>query len=387
MFASQSEVEGSWSWEKLQANTKELGLSQAIERRLEELSDRCRGLLRIASVVGRDFSLATLTEAYSGACDDVFTALTEAIVAGVVSAVSESVGRYRFTHALVKDALYEQLSETERCRCHRRIAEALEAQHLDLDDTRIAELAHHFAQAAAIVADDRPMRYALRAADAALRRLAYEEAVVKYDRALALLEGTHSSPEQRLEILLAKGEALARADDNRALRETLLGAAALARRLGSTDGLARAALAFARSPEPGEVDHERVALLEESLAGLPGGAAKRPLLQAILARSLLFSGRPEPRSSIAKSALHGARQSSDLVLRGTVLQVCHQALSLPDYLAERQSISDELLRLSQRLADPELMLNGCFARIQRSARARGNRQHGVHHRQPAGPRR
>src|SRR5262249_11780315 len=105
----------------------------------------------------------------------------------VVSESATGVGRFRFSHALVREALYTELSAVRKSRLHRQVAEALEALHGD-DADRVVELAHHFYEAAPARAAEQAHRYAGRAADVATDRLAYEQAEHQLRRALGLLE-------------------------------------------------------------------------------------------------------------------------------------------------------------------------------------------------------
>jgi len=80
------------------------------------------------------------------------------------------------------------------------------------------------------------------AGDRALSLHAYPPAAGFYERAIALQPD--GAPGPRGELLLALGDALARAGDQERARETFLTAAELARRSGSAEHLARAALGY-----------------------------------------------------------------------------------------------------------------------------------------------
>jgi len=96
------------------------GVLEVIGQRLARQSESCRNLLALASVVGREFdpdvigSLAEVDE------DALFAALDEAAGAGLVGAVPEASGRLRFSHILIRDALYEDLPAPRRLRLHPR---------------------------------------------------------------------------------------------------------------------------------------------------------------------------------------------------------------------------------------------------------------------------
>ena len=110
----------------------------------------------------------------------LFEVLEEALAARVIEELPQSVGRYQFTHALIQETLAEELSLTRRVRLHARIAEALEEMYGDDADAHAAELAHHFAQAEAMVGTEKLVRYSLVAGE-----LAWEEAQAHFQRGLA----------------------------------------------------------------------------------------------------------------------------------------------------------------------------------------------------------
>jgi predicted ATPase len=99
---------------------------EAIGRRLDRLSPECNEVLATASAIGRDFGLPILARVSGREPEAVLEALTEATAARLIEEVPRHVGRYRFGHALIRDALYEELSTIQRVRLHHRIGLALE---------------------------------------------------------------------------------------------------------------------------------------------------------------------------------------------------------------------------------------------------------------------
>ena len=105
---------------------------EAIGRRLQRQSERCREVLTLASVVGREFDPGVL-ELTTGLDEEaLFVVLDEAAAAGLVGDAPDAPGRLRFSHILVRDALYEDLSAPRRLRLHRAVAEALETLYAAL---------------------------------------------------------------------------------------------------------------------------------------------------------------------------------------------------------------------------------------------------------------
>jgi class 3 adenylate cyclase/pimeloyl-ACP methyl ester carboxylesterase len=94
------------------------GVKDVIAHRLARLSDDCNNVLTIASVIGRDFGLDALQRASDLSDEQLIDALEEAVDASLVREVAGAVGRYSFAHALVYEALYEELTTTRRVRLH-----------------------------------------------------------------------------------------------------------------------------------------------------------------------------------------------------------------------------------------------------------------------------
>jgi len=128
-----------------------------IERRLAGLSEECRHLLRIGSILGRRFSLSLAQRVAELDEDVTLRAVEDALAAQVVKEQKED-GRlhYRFTHALIRDCLYEDLSGPRRHRLHLRAARSLEEAYPDRLDDYAAELAYHYSEQVRALPPRRP---------------------------------------------------------------------------------------------------------------------------------------------------------------------------------------------------------------------------------------
>ena len=161
------------------------GVREVIGRRLDRLTERCNETLTIASVIGREFTLAQLKPLVEEMTEDrLLEVLEEALASRVVEELPQSVGRYQFTHALIQETLSGELTTTRRVRLHGRIAEALEALYGDDAEAHAAELAHHFAEAQTVLGKEKLVRYSLLAGERALASYGYEEATGRFQRAL-----------------------------------------------------------------------------------------------------------------------------------------------------------------------------------------------------------
>jgi len=349
-------------WHRFMLDTPGQGLRAAVDRHLQVLGEECRGMLRAAAVLGREFSLEVLTDIWQSPADRLLALLEEAVSAGVLEPRSGRVSAYCFAHTLIREALYEKLPLLERARLHWQAGLALEARGAGANDMLLSELAEHFVIGATVHDRERALQYTLRAADAAKRCLAYEDAARHLGRALELLDAS-ADPRQRLRVLLERGELLkfaGRADDARA---SLLHAAGIARELAAHQELARAATLLASAPEGGTVDHVRVDLLKEALAALPTSDHQRPCLQALLAKSLIYSRDPEGSARIALEARAAAEAVLPLELRAETLEACHEALAASSYLVERLSISEALTRIGHETGDQRILLRAAAARV------------------------
>jgi len=180
--------------EAVTATQVPVGVRDVLRRRLGRLPATTNALLRVAAVVGRDFDLALLTGATDDDEDRTLEAVEAALVTGVVLEDPATVGRYRFAHTLVQQALYEDLSAVRRARIHGRVGAALEK--CPGDDARLSELAEHFYRAAPAVGPEKGVAYALEAASRAQARLAYEAVEGHLVRALTLVTGMPAGPER-----------------------------------------------------------------------------------------------------------------------------------------------------------------------------------------------
>src|SRR5262249_19463550 len=151
------------------------GVRDVLGRRLDRLSPSCNELLRLASVIGKEFGLDQLDLLSDVSEDELLETIEEALSAHLVEEVLGAVGRYRFAHTLIQETLTAELSTSRRIRLHSRIAAALEELYGAAADAHAAELVHHFGEAETVLGPDKLMHYAHIAGHQALAAHAYEE--------------------------------------------------------------------------------------------------------------------------------------------------------------------------------------------------------------------
>lgn len=163
-----------------------------IERQLDRLDDRQQRVLEAASVDGAEFShvaVAAALEDDEGAvqsiCEELGRRHQFIRESGVLTLPNGQVsGRFTFVHAVYRNVLYERLSAARRLLIHRRLANRGEEVYGDCAGEIAAELAMHFERAGN---DDSAACYLQLAADNAMRRSAYREAVALSRHGLDLL--------------------------------------------------------------------------------------------------------------------------------------------------------------------------------------------------------
>ena len=140
-----SREEGRWRETPLDMNIPE-GLRDVIGKRLSRLSEECNRVLSVAAVIGREFRVDVLQGVAGVAEDELFTALEEAQGAAVVEERSPvgAVVTYRFSHALFRQTLYQEMIAPRRIRLHQQVARASEEVYGTRLDEHAAELGRAF---------------------------------------------------------------------------------------------------------------------------------------------------------------------------------------------------------------------------------------------------
>jgi DNA-binding CsgD family transcriptional regulator/tetratricopeptide (TPR) repeat protein len=147
--------------------------------RLEQIDDEGRLVVRAASVAGRRVSHTLL--AYGTALDEA--ALEAALRAAIEANILIAVGAdgYAFRHALLAEAIYQDLLPGERVRLHAKYAQALTAHRAE---GSAAELSRHARASHDLVT---ATRASVEAGDEAMAVGGPEEALRHYELALELL--------------------------------------------------------------------------------------------------------------------------------------------------------------------------------------------------------
>ena len=229
-----------------------------IKRRLAILSDRLRDLLEVASVMGLEFEEHVVRGVLRIDADESVAALDEGIQAGLVREIG--VGRYAFIHALVRQAVLDDQSQTGRARWHWLLAEELDRSATE----RVGEIAHHYVAGADFGNPRTVMRAALAAAESAMAGAAFEEAADLARAALSAVNRTPSDLTARFIVLQTLGTCLNAIPDVDGAAAVWLEAADIARQLRDPDRLFATVTGYGYLLRP-DGDRHLVRLLDDVL--------------------------------------------------------------------------------------------------------------------------
>jgi tetratricopeptide (TPR) repeat protein/class 3 adenylate cyclase len=150
-----------------------------IRTRFDRLDPEARDALRMASVIGREFSRGVLDQ-LAGPPHELTRPLERLRGSGLIqqtSIVPEPL--YRFKHVLTQEVAYDTLLEHQRTSLHALAGRAIEQRYADRLDEHLERLAHHFSRAEEWQTG---VRYGIRAADRAQGLSQFADALATLDR-------------------------------------------------------------------------------------------------------------------------------------------------------------------------------------------------------------
>lgn len=340
-----------------------------VRQRLASLAEPTVTVLRTAAVAGRSFDLTVVSDVI-GDHAVMEDALEAAQVLGLVD--EELPGRYRFTHALVRNAVRESMSAPARVRVHAAVAAALERAHSGRVAEHAAELAEHYRLAGPAYRRSAWV-FAKKAGQAAASRSAHDAALRLFSDAAELQEDDPTTePTEREEVLLGRVRALTRLGRPLEAWEPAAQAARSALVRGDSGAAAAALLAVTEAMVWGwrsspEWDDEAIALWEEVLAAQPAEETlTRAHLTAAIAVELLYRpGSADRGTWLADEAVSLVRSTGRTGYPELqVLRLAQMALLRPDLLHHRASLANEIVALASRVGEPSDLAAALNARAQ-----------------------
>ena len=163
-----------------------------VEKQIARLEPETQHLLEAASVLGGDFTVASVAAGLGKdplaveECCDKLARQGQFLTAAELFTRPDGtqVARYRFTHSLYSSVLTERVSVARRLRLHQRLGEWLEQTYGGHAGGIETHMARHFEEAHDY---SRAIEHLRRAADRDVRRWAHQEAAARLTRAVALV--------------------------------------------------------------------------------------------------------------------------------------------------------------------------------------------------------
>ncbi|MEU1239913.1 AAA family ATPase [Micromonospora parva] len=217
------------------------GVREAVRRRLAQLPAAVVEALTVAAVLGREFHRQVLAACVAAPAAQVDRLLDRAVTARLV--VSRGGGRFAFAHDLVRETLYDGLTDDDRQARHAALVRAVDDLPELTERLIPADLARHAYLAGPALDPARVATLLVAAGRDAFVRLAGDEAAVHFRRALEVVDDR----EQRVRILVEFGETQYHHAGREEAIALLTEAGVLARTLDDPVLLARVALIVNRA--------------------------------------------------------------------------------------------------------------------------------------------
>ncbi|MDF5751907.1 helix-turn-helix transcriptional regulator [Spongiactinospora sp. TRM90649] len=330
-------------------------LHDLITGSVENLPDETQRVLRMAAAGGTRIGHALLA-AVSGLADaELEDAIRPAVAANVIQVAD---GRaYVFRHALIREAVHDELLPGEHTRMHARFAEEIERHRTLVPPGRAAiEIAHHWYSARD---DSRALNSAWLAARKAAHAFAYTEQMQLLERVLTLWDKVPDAAERigadHTHVLeLASGAALSSGEHERGMKFVKAALSELDEQ-AEPERVSELIVLLAQIQKerrkPGALENLRRA---ERLVPDPGAARAAVLTK--LGSYLLFSGAIAEGTALTSEALRIARSVGDESLVADLLMNMAIGHSIDGRLEETIATNNRAMAIGRRLGHGRLIL-------------------------------
>ena len=329
-----------WAFHAESAGAIPASILSAVRLRIGRLPADAIDHLRVASVIGRSFSVELLARVLGEPTESVEARLREAVLHHLVEA--DDTGGFRFTHDIIRACLYREVSTARRQRLHAQIGAVLESSSTTRGPQQLAELAFHFSRSAD---SERGAAYSQQAAERALTACAFEQAVVHWQAALRQLS---EEGDARGAAMLGLGEAMLLAAREEQAAEAFRAAAAWHADRNLTAPRAQALRGLGLALWRQDALEEAHAVLEQAVAlldRLPGPTPEAVRTRVELA-SLLGNVLAEPATALrhADDARRLARTLGDPQLEASAGRTNGFLLVLENRLAAGLPLLEHALK-------------------------------------------
>lgn len=179
---------GRWTLGSLDRAPLPLLLRQVIDQRLARLGPGAETVLAVAAVIGQLVPFELWAQVAEVPEEELLPVVELAIASNMMEATADGTAA-RFTHALIRDSIYESVLPPRRRAQHLRIASVL-TSGADPDPD---EVAHHFR----LAGDRRAVEWLTRAGERAQAAFAWRTAAQRFAAALEMLESDPSASNER----------------------------------------------------------------------------------------------------------------------------------------------------------------------------------------------
>lgn len=155
-----------------------------ITQRVARLDTTAIKTLENASVIGQEFTFEVL-KGISDLYEEELVEALERLMSARLVFEDASGDSYHFTHTMIREVVYENLSRTRKRMMHRKVAASIENVHKHNPDPVIYALAYHYSNAGDL---PKSAKYFSEAGHKALKSYALDEAARFYKSALEALE-------------------------------------------------------------------------------------------------------------------------------------------------------------------------------------------------------
>ena len=314
------------------------------------LGEPARELLDAASVLGERIDPPVLAEVTGLSAAEVGAVLDQAVARGVLASAPDVTG-VSFAHALVRDAVYDELAPSRRMALHERAARALERSGCGA--ACAGQIASHWQRSGGPGWAAHCVRWAREAARSATASLAYDEAARFAALALDAAEAdTAQADRLRAELTLDAARAEFVAGHIEASLAHCQMAARLAEDADRPDILAAAALVITGVGDPATTPAVD-ALCGKAIRAVPAqDTALRARLRARQAIAAAETGAGNQARELSAEALALAEHSDDPDALLDGIHARHLSLCAPQFLAERRELAARACQVAHRARQP-----------------------------------
>ena len=315
-----------------------------VRRRVSHLDRSAQRLLSLAAVIGRRFDTDVLADVAQVDPTTVLDDLTPAFEAGLLVGSGTEIS---FSHALVAEALADEVNAPRRAGIHAAAARCMAARAGAGFGIDAAAIAYHAIEGALAGSGELAVEAGTRAAHQATAQEAHEDAANHWaDVARAVATCRPTDVPARICALIEQARSLHRVDMERAAKTPILAAIRFADAAGRVDLMVEAAELLNHAnvwtiEQYGTVNEPVVAAIERTLFLLDDADQRRAVLLGALPTELVFADR-DRHSSACERAIDAARNVDNPL---ALVRALNSAMlpKRPDNVALRRARAIEML--------------------------------------------